>query len=121
MKILVVDDERDVAELFRQHFRRELRQGQVAFEFAYSGDEALQQLTGASGDDIVMIFTDINMPGMNGLDLLRTVKQRFAALRVFMVTAYGDSEKYRLAQEYGSDGYFTKPIDFASVKAQILG
>lgn len=119
VSILVVDDETDVAELFRQHFRREVRQGQYMLHFAYSGEDALDRLADGIEPQLIVILSDINMPGMDGLMLLREVKQRRPELPVIMVTAYGDDERRRRAGEYGAAEFITKPVDFAFLKQQL--
>src|SRR6266849_3561003 len=111
MKILIVDDEHDVEFLFRQRFRRELREGVLEFHFAFSGEEALAYLKNLTPLDIVFILSDINMPGMTGLEMLKHVKEQFPQLKVCMITAYGDEQNYKIAMEYGAEKYFTKPID----------
>ena len=117
VSILIVDDEADVAELFRQQFRREVRQGVYVMHFAQSGEEALTKLD--DGIRPELILSDINMPGMDGLGLLREVKGRFADLPVIMVTAYGDDERRRMAREYGAAEFVTKPVDFDMLKCQL--
>jgi CheY-like chemotaxis protein len=117
--ILVVDDEPDVAELFRQCFRRELRQGQYVMHFAQSGEAALDILQQDVQPELLVILSDINMPGMDGLSLLREVKQRRTELPVIMVTAYGDDERRRKASEYGAAEFVTKPVDFDLLKQQL--
>jgi CheY-like chemotaxis protein len=117
--ILVVDDEPDVADLFRQHFRREARQGTYVMHFAASGAEALNRLSGEIRPALVAVLSDINMPGMDGLQLLAEIKQRFPDLPVMMVTAYGDEERRRLAAEYGAAEFITKPVDFDFLKEQL--
>ncbi len=119
VSILVVDDEPDVAELFRQRFRREARQGAYVLHFAASGEEALDQLSGEIRPELIVILSDINMPGMDGLDLLRAVKARHPELPVMMVTAYGDDERRRRAAEFGAFEFVTKPVDFDRLKEQI--
>ena len=119
VSILVVDDETDVAELFRQHFRREARQGTYVLHFAYSGEEALGKLAAGIEPQPIVILSDINMPVMDGLELLREIKTRQPDLPVMMVTAYGDDERRRLAGEYGAAEFLTKPVDFESLKAQL--
>jgi CheY-like chemotaxis protein len=119
VSILVVDDEADVAELFRQCFRRELRQGEYVMHFAQSGEAALGILQQDVQPELLVILSDINMPGMDGLSLLREVKQRRAELPVIMVTAYGDDERRRKASEYGAAEFVTKPVDFNSLKQQL--
>jgi CheY-like chemotaxis protein len=114
--ILVVDDEPDVADLFRQHFRREARQGTYVMHFAASGAEALDRLAEEIRPALVAVLSDINMPGMDGLQLLAEIKQRFPELPV---TAYGDEERRRLAAEYGAAEFITKPVDFDFLKEQL--
>ena len=119
VSILIVDDESDVADLFRQHFRREVRQGMYVLHFAGSGDEALDKLTAGIKPQLIVILSDINMPGMDGLALLREIKQRRLDFPVIMVTAYGDDERRRRASEFGAAEFVTKPVDFAFLKAQL--
>ena len=119
VSILVVDDESDVAELFRQQFRREVRQGTYAVHFANSGEEALEKLAGGIEPMLIVILSDINMPGMDGFTLLGEVKKRWPDMPVMMVTAYGDDERRRMAQEYGAAEFITKPVDFDLLKAQL--
>jgi CheY-like chemotaxis protein len=119
VSILVVDDEADVAELFRQQFRREVRQGRYVIHFAQSGQEALDQIDQGIHPELIVILSDINMPGMDGLGLLRKVKERHADLPVIMVTAYGDDERRRKASEYGASEFVTKPVDFDLLKQQL--
>jgi CheY-like chemotaxis protein len=119
VSILVVDDEADVAELFRQRFRREARQGTYAMHFANSGAEALSKLTDGIEPSLIVILSDINMPGMDGLQLLGELKQRFPDLPVMMVTAYGDDERRRRATELGASEFLTKPVDFDLLKQQL--
>ena len=119
VSILIVDDESDVADLFRQHFRREVRQGMYVLHFAGSGDEALDKLTAGIKPQLIVILSDINMPGMDGLALLREIKQQRPDLPVIMVTAYGDDERRRRASEFGAAEFVTKPVDFAFLKAQL--
>ena len=119
VSILVVDDEPDVADLFRQHFRREARQGTYVLHFAASGEEALDQLSDEIRPELIVILSDINMPGMDGLNLLREIKTRRPDLRVMMVTAYGDEERCRQAQEAGALQFLTKPVDFDLLKEEL--
>src|ERR1700726_2076141 len=119
VSILVVDDEPDVPDLFRQRFRREARQGMYVLHFAASGEEALGQLAGGIEPELIVILSDINMPGMDGLELLRVVKERWPELPVMMVTAYGDDDRRRRASEYGAVEFITRPVDFDHLKAQL--
>jgi len=119
VSILVVDDELDVAELFRQRFRREVRDGTYVMHFASSGEMALEQLSGGIEPTLIVILSDINMPGMDGLQLLDAIKQRFPGLPVMMVTAYGDDERRRRASDLGAAEFITKPVDFDALKAQL--
>ena len=119
VSIMVVDDESDVAELFRQRFRREVRQGTYAMHFANSGEEALEKLASGIEPTLIVILSDINMPGMDGLTLLHKVKQRQPELPVMMVTAYGDDERRKVAEELGAAQFITKPVDFDLLKAQL--
>ena len=119
VSILIVDDEPDVAEMFRQRFRRETRQGTYVLHFALSGEEALEKLERDIEPQLIVILSDINMPGMDGLTLLREIKQRRPELPVMMVTAYGDDERRRLAGEYGAVEFITKPVDFDFLKTQL--
>ena len=119
LSILIVDDEPDVAELFRQRFRREVRQGLYVLHFAGSGEEALERLDTGIRPELLVILSDINMPGMDGLALLREIKTRWAELPVMMVTAYGDDERRRRADEYGALEFITKPVDFDLLKEQL--
>ena len=108
-----------MAELFRQRFRREVRQGTYVLHFAMSGEEALAKLDGEIEPQLIVILSDINMPGMDGLALLREVKRRHPDLPVMMVTAYGDDERRQRAEQYGASEFITKPVDFDSLKAQL--
>ena len=119
MKLLVVDDEKDVEMLFRQRFRKEIRQGLIELEFAFSGKEALELLQSKEPPDIVYIFSDINMPGMSGLEFLENVKNQFPQIQVSMISAYGDTENYEKAINSGAKEFFTKPIDFSSLREEI--
>ncbi|MCC5941541.1 MAG: response regulator [Balneolaceae bacterium] len=119
MKFLVVDDERDVEMLFRQKFRKEIRSGLVELEFAFSGKEALERLQNSQPPDVLYIFSDINMPGMSGLELLEKVKAEFPQIQVSMISAYGDDENYQRAIKSGAKEFFTKPIDFESLRAEL--
>ncbi len=119
MKFLVVDDERDVEMLFRQKFRKEVRKGLVELEFAFSGDEALKILRSKQPPEVVYIFSDINMPGMTGFELLKEVKSQFPNIKVSMISAYGDNENYERAMNSGAKEFFTKPINFDSLREEM--
>ena len=120
MKILVVDDEKDIQPLFEQRFRREIKNEEIHFAFAHSGEEALKYLS-ANNHEAVLILSDINMPGMSGLELLGQIKQKYYAPPpvVMMITAYGDTENYNTAMELGADDFITKPVDFSFLKEKI--
>ncbi|MDA3906575.1 MAG: response regulator [Bacteroidales bacterium] len=120
MKILVVDDEKDIQPLFQQRFRKEIKNGEIDFVFAYSGIEALSCLKDCK-HEAVLILSDINMPGMSGLELLSEIKQKnhVPPPVVMMITAYGDDENYKRAMELGADDFLAKPIDFISLKDKI--
>jgi CheY-like chemotaxis protein len=117
--ILVVDDEPDVEALFRQQFRREMRAGRFVMDFASSGAQALQRVREADEESLILLLSDINMPGMTGLELLPRVKAMLPELPVIMITAYGDAATLRRAKEAGADDVFGKPIDFTALKAEI--
>jgi CheY-like chemotaxis protein len=117
--ILVVDDEPDIAEMFRQRFRREARQGTYVLHFAASGEEALDQLSNGVQPELIVILSDINMPGMDGLTLLRAIKTHRPELPVMMVTAYGDDERRRHAADAGAHEFLTKPVDFDLLKQEL--
>jgi CheY-like chemotaxis protein len=119
VSILVVDDEPDVADLFRQRFRREVRDGTYVMHFANSGEDALRQLGNGIEPQLIVILSDINMPGMDGLQLLRHVKAQRPEMPVMMVTAYGDDERRRRARELGAFEFLSKPVDFDHLKAQL--
>ena len=121
MKILVVDDEKDVQALFEQRFRKEIRSKEMEFHFAFSGDEALTYLNG-NMHEAVLILSDINMPGMSGLELLRQIKEKDykPPPMVMMITAYGDQENYDTAMRLGADDFLSKPVDFPLLKEKLL-
>ena len=121
MQILVVDDEMDVRDLFLQRFRREIRSGEFNFSFAFSGEEAMTFLH-AHHSEVLIILSDINMPGMSGLDLLSHVKEEFdmPPTTMMMITAYGDSESYQKAMALGANDFLTKPVDFAVLKDKLV-
>src|SRR5436853_6772946 len=117
--ILVVDDEPDVEMLFRQQFRRDLRAGRFTMEFAQSADSALRRIGDAIGESLILILSDINMPGMSGLELLTKAKALRPDVPVIMITAYGDDNTKRKAIEGGADALLAKPIDFAALRSEI--
>ena len=117
--ILVVDDEPDVESLFRQQFRRELRAGRFAIDFAQSATAALERIAAVTYAPLILILSDINMPGMSGLEFLPKAKEIRPDIPVIMITAYGDSETRRKAIEAGAAGLFTKPIDFPELRGEI--
>ena len=117
--ILVVDDEPDVEALFRQQFRRELRAGRFQMEFARSAPEALRLAAEVRDPSLILILSDINMPGMSGLDMLPQVRAQHPDVPVIMITAYGDAETKRKAIDNGADALLTKPIDFSLLRSEI--
>ncbi|MFS2188545.1 response regulator [Mucilaginibacter sp. Mucisp84] len=120
MKILVVDDEADVQPLFLQRFRKEIKSGEVEFNFALSGEEALHFLEDHHSQ-VILILSDINMPGMSGLELLRNIRHNYEKPPpvVMMITAYGDDENYKQSMELGADDFLTKPLDFSNLKDKL--
>ncbi|WP_345953840.1 response regulator [Mucilaginibacter sp. PAMB04168] len=122
MKILVVDDEADVQPLFLQRFRKEIRSGELEFDFALSGEQALTYLHNKHSE-VVLILSDINMPGMSGIELLGHIRHDFANPPpppvVMMVTAYGDEENHRQAMQNGANDFLTKPLDFSLLKEKL--
>ncbi|MBD2716812.1 response regulator [Microvirga sp. STR05] len=123
IKILVVDDETDVRVLFEQRFRREIRKGEYSFTFAYSGEEALDFIH-AHASEVVLILSDINMPGMSGLELLKRIRQEYNAPppvppQVMMITAYGDADSRQQALQLGANDFLTKPVDFTALKEKL--
>jgi two-component system, chemotaxis family, chemotaxis protein CheY len=122
MKVLVVDDEADVQTLFEQRFRKEIRTGEFHFVFAFSGEEALHYMQ-KNNHEAILILSDINMPGMSGLELLREIKEKYESPPpvVMMITAYGDAENYNQAIKLGADDFLTKPVDFPALKEKLKG
>ena len=120
MKVLVVDDERDVKLLFEQRFRKEIRNGELEFVFAFSGEDALVYLN-QHQHEAVLILSDINMPGMSGLELLKHIKQKYHKPPpvVMMITAYSDAQNYDIAKRLGADDFLTKPVDFTLLKEKL--
>lgn len=121
VRILVVDDEPDVADLFRQHFRREIRGGRYRFDFAGSGPEALEVLRHGVPPDILLVLSDINMPGMTGIDLLAAIRQEWPRVAVCMITAYGDAATEMKVLALGAEAFMTKPVDFDRLRRQLGG
>jgi CheY-like chemotaxis protein len=117
--VLVVDDEPDVEALFRQQFRRDLRAQRFMMDFANSAADALSRIAGTIGQSLILILSDINMPGMTGLEMLPKVKEIRPDVPVIMITAYGDPETKRKAIESGASGLLTKPIDFTLLREEI--
>lgn len=120
MKILVVDDEKDVKALFEQRFRKEIKSGEMQFVFAFSGEDALAYLNKLE-HEAVLILSDINMPGMSGLELLDRIKKEYHKPPpiVMMITAYGDAENFNTAKRLGADDFLTKPVDFTALKEKL--
>lgn len=119
MKFLVVDDEKDVRALFELKLRKELKKGDFEIEFALSGEEALEILKKKNPPEVVYIFSDINMPGMSGIDLMHVVKKEFPYIHISMISAYGDVDSQSNAIKAGAKMFFTKPIDFDLVRTEI--
>ena len=120
MKVLVVDDEKDVQVLFEQRFRKEIKNGEIDLRFAFSGEEAMEYMKDHE-HEAVLILSDINMPGMSGLELLKNIKKKYEKPPpvVMMITAYGDDENYNQAMKLGADDFLTKPVDFPSLKEKL--
>ena len=120
MKILVVDDEKDVQLLFEQRFRKEIKAGEVEMAFAFSGEEALEFMQ-YHEQEAILILSDINMPGMSGLELLKNIKEKYETPPpvVMMITAYGDDQNYQEAMRLGADDFLTKPVDFLNLKEKL--
>ena len=117
--ILVVDDEPDVEALFRQQFRRDIRDGRFTMDFAQSAASALQLISDVAGASLILILSDNNMPGMSGLELLPKAKAARPDVPVIMITAYGDADTKRKALEGGAEALLTKPIDFVALRSEI--
>lgn len=118
--VLVVDDEPDIEPLFRQQFSRAVREGLYLLDFALSGETALNMHDGCVGEEIILLVSDINMPGMNGLDLLPKAKERRPGLPVFMISAYGDADMLTTARVRGADEFLAKPMDFPTLRRDIM-
>lgn len=119
MKILIVDDERDVQWLFEKKFRKEQRSGEFDMHFAISGEAALDLLKQPQMSDLKLVMTDINMPGMSGIDLLKIIKEEYSHLPVIVITAYDDAKNRMAAYRNGADDYINKPIDFVKLKDKL--
>ncbi len=119
MHVLFVDDETDVKDLYMQRFRKDIKAGNITPMFAHSGSEAVDLLEHMTPDDETLILSDINMPGMTGFDLLKVVKQKFPNLKMFMVSAYGDSNYMDKAKQFGADDFFTKPVNFDLLRSRM--
>ncbi len=120
MKIIIVDDEEDIQILFMQRFHRECKNGKIQFHFALSAEEALEYLNNTDINKVNLVFSDINMPGMNGFEFLKILRDKFATLKVVMVTAYGNENYYQTAMQYGATDYLTKPLNFNSLKERFF-
>jgi len=120
MKILVVDDEQDMQQLFEQRFRKEVKSGEFEFVFTFSGQQAIEYLSQAP-HEVVLILSDINMPGMSGFELLSEIKKKYTKPPpiVMMITAYGDDENRNQSVAMGADDFLTKPIDFGLLKTKL--
>ncbi len=119
MKLIVVDDEVDVKYLFEQRFRKEIKSGEIEIEFAFNGRSALDFIETIDDLSEFLILTDINMPEMTGIELLKEIKLRFPKLRVIVITAYGDENNVLIAKDLGAEDYFTKPLEFNVLKEKI--
>lgn len=119
MKLIVVDDEQDVQFLFQQKFRKEIKSGEVNIHFALNGPSALNLIESIENLTEYFILSDINMPEMTGIELLKRIKSKYPDLRVIMITAYGDEQNYRQAKEFGAEDYFTKPLEFNLLKTKL--
>ena len=119
IRILMVDDEPDAQELFRQNFRREIRKRIYDFEFAGSGEQALDILRNGTPPEILMLLSDVNMPGMSGMELLEKVRKAWPEVGVFMITAYGDAATEGQAKSLGAANFFAKPVDFVRLKDEL--
>lgn len=120
-KILVVDDEQDVELLFKQRFRKSIREGEINIDFAFSGEDALTYLNEPSHTDVALILSDINMPGMTGFELLEKIKNNHPTLKVMMISAYDDEKHTQKALQLGADDLLAKPIDFKKLEEKLMG
>jgi len=119
MRLIVFDEERDVQFLFQQKFRKELRNGEVKIYYAFNGYSALELIETIENPESYLILSDINMPEMNGIELLKRIKARHPKQKVIMITAYGDEQNFLEAKEFGAEEYFTKPIEFDNLKEKL--
>lgn len=119
MRLIVVDDEIDVQFLFQQKFRKEIKSGEIQIHYAFNGPSALKLLESLENRTGYLILSDINMPEMTGIELLKEIKSRYPLLKVIMITAYGDEQNFNLAKKHGADEYFTKPLEFDLLKAKL--
>ncbi|MEI7801396.1 MAG: response regulator [Bacteroidota bacterium] len=120
MKVLIVDDEMDVEQLYRQRFRKEIKAGELEMMFAFSTNEAMNVLSELAPMDVILVLSDINMPGLTGFDLLKFTKEKYPHLNVVMVSAYGDADNMNKASSLGASGFLTKPVDFNLLKEKIF-
>jgi len=119
MRLMIVDDESDVQYLFEQRFRKEIKSGEMQIQFVLNGRSALDFIEALDNHTDYLILTDINMPEMNGMELLREIKSRYPKLKVIIITAYGDEQNLVAAKKLGADDYFTKPLEFSVLKAKL--
>jgi CheY-like chemotaxis protein len=119
VKLIVVDDEKDVQFLFQQKFRKEIKSGEMNIHFAFNGNSALNLLESMENRAEYCILSDINMPEMTGIELLKQIKTKYPKLKVIMITAYGDEQNYQKAKELGAEDYFTKPLEFNLLKTRL--
>lgn len=119
MKVLIVDDERDMEALFRQKFRRDIKNQHLQMVFAFSGKEAMEMLQEKDPSEYMYVLSDINMPGMSGIELLKKIKELYPSITVSMISAYGDNENYNRAINSGAKQFFTKPLDFDSLRQEL--
>ena len=118
-KILIVDDERDIESLYRQYFRKSINEQKLSLQFAFSGSEALEMIGNQCDPELIML-TDINMPGMTGLELLQKVKEKCPKAMVYVVSAYDTAAYHTSAKEFGAEEFITKPIDFLMLKEKLV-
>ena len=119
MRLMVVDDESDVQHLFQQKFRKEIKSGEMQINYAFNGRSALDFIESLDNRSGYFILTDINMPEMNGIELLKEIKSRYPLIKVIVITAYGDEQNFNMAKKFGADDYFTKPLKFSVLKEKL--